>query len=167
MPGCQPGDAGAIPADRTKFPKTRRAPARSKVSKTWPDRGGTETPCFFFNQLRSRQVGRQRPHKPPTRGFDSRLRYFYRADLVAKRGYCSTGLVRLIRSSTGELTLAGFVYVARLPPAPFPPPLNLSGCSIIQEVIRLASGRARCKAVAVHPMFQPRVGSRVKSAGRL
>ena len=27
MPGCQPGDAGAIPADRTKFPKTRRAPA--------------------------------------------------------------------------------------------------------------------------------------------
>ena len=30
--------------------------------------------------------------------------------------------VRLIRSPPGELTLTGFVYVARLPPAPFPPP---------------------------------------------
>ena len=32
------------------------------------------------------------------------------------------GPVRLIRSPPGELTLTGFVYVARLPPAPFPPP---------------------------------------------
>jgi len=40
------------------------------------------------------------------------------------------------------------------------------GRSIIQEVTRLASGRARCKAVAVHH-FTTRVGSRVKIASRL
>ena len=49
MPGCQPGDAGAIPADRTNFQHTAGARLRSEVSKTLPARGGTETPCQFQN----------------------------------------------------------------------------------------------------------------------
>ena len=41
----------------------------------------------------------------------------------------------------------------------FPPPLPIFilGCSIIQEVTCFASGRARCKAVAVHH-FKSREG---------
>src|SRR4029450_9727007 len=50
------------------------ASLRSLVSKTMRARGSTETPCHFC-KLRGSQVGRQRPHKPFTSGFDSRPRH--------------------------------------------------------------------------------------------
>ena len=55
------------------------ASLRSRASKTLRVRGSTGTPCHFSfsQQLRSSQVGRHRPHKPLTSGFDSRLRYHF------------------------------------------------------------------------------------------
>ena len=110
MPECQSGDAGATPADRTihTIQYAAGASMRSRASKTLRVRGSTGTPCHCVsssNQLRGSQVGRQRPHKPPKSGFDSRPRDH--------------------------------------------PPFS-KGRSISQEVTRLASGRARSKAAAVH-----------------
>ncbi len=121
MPGRQPGDAGAIPADRTNFQNTRWAPACAAKSPKL---------CLL--------------------GAAPRRRANFNNCGVAK--WEGSGLIS--RSRAGSI----------------PAPANQSflGCSIIQEVARLASGRARCKAVAVHH-FQNHlwVGSRVKTAARL
>jgi hypothetical protein len=76
MPERHSGDAGATPADRANFQKsttethnTAGASLRSENSKSSHARGSTGTPCHF-SRSRGSQVGRQRPHKPPTSGFD-------------------------------------------------------------------------------------------------
>ena len=94
-------------------------------------------------------------------------------------------------SNRGGARWEGSGLISRLRAGSIPAPATsfLSGRSIIQEVTRLASGRARCKAVAVHHFNrekvenqgslisflivvrlhvpQPWVGSRVKIASRL
>ena len=58
IPGCQPGDAGAIPAGRTSYHiNTAGASLRSGISKTPRVRGSTGTPCHFHRiagRLRTR-----------------------------------------------------------------------------------------------------------------
>ncbi len=115
-PECQSGDAGATPADRTNFQKptikthnvcgVRQLAQQSLQNSAGSGQHRDAVPLF---KSRGSQVGRQRPHKPLTSGFDSRPRH------------------------------------------------HCMGRSIIQEVTRLASGRARCKAVAVHH-FKSREG---------
>ena len=83
MPGCQPGDAGAIPADRTLFPDhTACASLRSRASKTQRARGSTGTPCHFCRS-RGSQMGRPRPHKPAT----ERVRFPPPPDFRAARSF--------------------------------------------------------------------------------
>lgn len=54
-------------------------------------------------------------------------------------------------SKRGGARWEGSGLISRLRAGSIPAPAtNFMGCSIIQEVTRLASGRARCKAVAVH-----------------
>ena len=76
MPECQSGDAGAIPADRTifKYPQHggRQLAQQSLQNSAGSGQHRDAVPLF---KSRGSQVGRQRPHKPPTSGFDSRPRH--------------------------------------------------------------------------------------------
>lgn len=81
MPVCQSGDAGASPAVRTISPDTRgecQPAQRSLQNSAGPGQHRDAVPSDDHpssSKLRSRQVGRQRPHKPSTSQFDSGLRY--------------------------------------------------------------------------------------------
>ena len=66
-------------------------------------------------------------------------------------------------SNRGGARWEGSGLISRLRAGSIPAPAtNFMGCSIIQEVTRLASGRARCKAVAVH-FFQ--IAGRLRTRG--
>ena len=140
MPGCQPGDAGAIPADRTNF-FTWRAPAcASKSPKLCllgaAPRRRANSSCGVAKWEGSGLISRLRAGSIPAPASTSRAGLLRNGNFVRQAGSIDSlspesSPLRASSMSLGSRRLHSF------------PRQSFSlGCSIIQEVARLASGRA-------------------------
>jgi hypothetical protein len=148
-PECQSGDAGAIPAGRTNFQKPtephnvcggRQLAQFGLQNRTGSGQHRDAVPLF---KSRGSQVGRQRPHKPSTSGFDSRPRHQFHGPLDHSGGHSPRKRESTVQSRGGPLfSNRGKVENQR---------------SLISSPI----------VVRLHVPQPSRVGSRVKIASRL